>query len=96
MSVQILWVNHYLVSAAQEDTSCHSSDISDIEPLDILPTDGDLNSASAIPNVITVDPVIARDTDISMATSVITGPNSVAMIPTLVNLDFFTKKDLPS
>lgn len=69
-----------------------SSDI-DIEPIEILPAiNGDMNNTSGIPNVITVDPG-AMGNNVSMATSVFTGPNSIAMIPTIVNLDFYAKKE---
>ena len=74
-----------------------SSDISDLKPINILTTNGDVNSSSAVvPDVITVDSSVPGNTDIPMATTVITGPNSMTMIPTIVNLDFFTKKEAPS
>lgn len=74
-------------------TGSQSSDV-DLETIEILPaiTNDDIATTNDIQNVITVDPGTAGS-NVSMATSVLTGSNSVAMIPTLVNLDFYTKNN---
>lgn len=74
-------------------TGSQSPDV-DLETIEILPaiTNGDISTANDIQNVITVDPGTVGSS-VSMATSVLTGSNSVAMIPTLVNLDFYAKNN---
>ena len=83
----------FLFFFSAPSTGSQSPDV-DLETIEILPaiTNGDISTANDIQNVITVDPGTVGSS-VSMATSVLTGSNSVAMIPTLVNLDFYAKNN---